>query len=43
VRFGFAPLYLSRVDVFDAVETLARLLATGAWDRPEFHQRKLVT
>ena len=43
VRFGFAPLYISRVDVFDAVEVLARLLDTGAWDRPEFHQRKLVT
>lgn len=43
VRFGFAPLYLSRVDVFDAVEVLARLLDTGAWDRPEFHERKLVT
>ncbi len=43
VRFGFAPLYISRVDVFDAVEILARLLDTGAWDRPEFHDRKLVT
>lgn len=43
VRFGFAPLYLSRVDVFDAVDTLARLLDTGAWDRPAFHERKLVT
>ncbi|TVR29146.1 MAG: kynureninase [Nitriliruptor sp.] len=43
VRFGFAPLYISRVDVFDAVEILARLLDTGAWDRPAFHDRKLVT
>ncbi len=43
VRFGFAPLYLRRVDVWDAVDTLADLLTTGAWDRPEFHHRRLVT
>jgi kynureninase len=43
VRFGFAPLYVRHVDVFDAVEVLADLLATGDWDRPEFHRRQTVT
>jgi kynureninase len=43
VRFGFAPLYVRYVDVFDAVEVLAGLLDTGAWDRPAFHARRRVT
>jgi kynureninase len=43
LRFGFAPLYLRFADVWDAVEALRDVLATGSWDRPEFHQRKAVT
>lgn len=43
VRFGFAPLYNSFCDVWDAVEIMAALLATGEWDRPEFHARSAVT
>jgi kynureninase len=43
IRFGFAPLYVRHVDVFDAVEVLAGLLETGAWDRPEYHARRTVT
>jgi kynureninase len=43
VRFGFAPLYVRHVDVFDAVEILADLLDTGAWDQPRFHARRTVT
>jgi kynureninase len=43
VRFGFAPLYVCHVDVFDAVEVLAEVLDTGAWDRPEYHARRTVT
>jgi len=43
VRLGFAPLYVRHVDVYDAVEILAELLATGAWDRPGFHRRRTVT
>jgi kynureninase len=43
VRFGFAPLYVRHVDVFDAVEVLADLLHTGAWDRPASHARRTVT
>jgi kynureninase len=43
LRFGFAPLYIRCVDVWDAVEALRDVLATRAWDRPEFQQRKRVT
>jgi kynureninase len=43
LRFGFAPLYLRFVDVWDAVEALRDILATRAWDRPEFQPRKRVT
>lgn len=43
LRFGFAPLYLRHVDVWDAIETLARLIETRAWEEPRFQQRKAVT
>ncbi len=43
LRFGFAPLYLRYVDVWDAAEALGDILRTGAWDRPEFHRRAAVT
>jgi kynureninase len=43
VRFGFAPLYLRFVDLWDAVEILRQVLQDGAWDRPEFKQRASVT
>ncbi len=43
LRFGFAPLYLRYVDVWDAAEALGDLLRTGAWDRPEHHHRATVT
>jgi kynureninase len=42
VRLGFAPLYVRYVDVWDAVEHLADLLDTGAWDDPAFHARQKV-
>jgi kynureninase len=42
VRFGFSPLYVRHVDVWDAVAHLAELLRTGAWDRPAFHARRTV-
>jgi kynureninase len=31
MRFGFAPLYVRYVDVFDAVAALKDILETGAW------------
>jgi kynureninase len=43
LRFGFTPLYTSFADVFDAVEILRAVLASGAWDRPEFKRRAAVT
>jgi kynureninase len=43
LRFGFTPLYLRFVDVWDAVETLRDVLATEAWRKPEFAARGAVT
>ncbi len=43
LRFGFTPLYLRFVDVYDAVEILAGLIEAGSWDSPEFHRRAAVT
>jgi kynureninase len=43
MRFGFAPLYVRHVDVWDAVAALEDVLATKAWDRPEFIRREYVT
>ena len=43
LRFGFTPLYLSMEDVIEAARILADILATGSWDRPEFHARAKVT
>ena len=43
LRFGFAPLYVRHVDVFDAVIALREILATRAYDAPRFRLRALVT
>ncbi len=43
LRFGFAPLYIRHVDVWDAVEPLADIMQSSAWDTPEFHARAAVT
>jgi kynureninase len=43
LRFGFTPLYLRFVDVFDAAGHLQQVLASGEWRRPEFNQRAAVT
>ena len=43
MRFGFAPLYLRFVDVWDAVDHLAEVMRTRAWDTEEFHTRAAVT
>ena len=31
LRFGIAPLYIRHVDVWDAVDALARIMASGSW------------
>jgi kynureninase len=43
VRFGFAPLYNTHEEVFEAAATLAKILDKKLWDTPEFRTRKKVT
>jgi kynureninase len=43
LRFGVAPLYVRFVDVWNAVEALRDVLATRAWDQPQFLARRAVT
>lgn len=43
LRFGFTPLYLRYVDVWDAVTVLAEILRSRSWDAPQFHQQHKVT
>ena len=42
-RFGFAPLYVSHVDVWDAVEALVAVLASFEHLHPAYAVRNLVT
>ena len=43
LRFGFTPLYLGFVELWDAVATLQSILTERTWDRPEYHARAAVT
>jgi kynureninase len=43
LRFGFSPLVVRAVDVHDAVEILADVLDTRAWDTPEHRAPRTVT
>lgn len=43
LRFGFAPLYNSYTDVWDAVDTLRLVLDDELWRAPEYQQRGAVT
>ncbi|MEZ5291969.1 MAG: kynureninase [Vicinamibacterales bacterium] len=43
LRFGFAPAYVRYVDVWDAVDHLAAVLAGGEWRDPALAVRKAVT
>jgi kynureninase len=43
LRFGFAPLYLRFVDVWDAANALGEILESGDWRRDVFDQKAKVT
>ena len=43
LRFGFTPLYTRFVDVWEAVEHLRQVLASGEWREARFNQRAAVT
>ena len=43
MRFGFTPLYTSFMDVWNAVDILARILESESWNQPQFLAKKAVT
>ena len=43
LRFGFAPLYVRHVDVWDAVEHLAQVMAAAEWREARFNEVAAVT
>jgi kynureninase len=43
LRFGFTPLYLRFVDVWDAVEQLHQVLESGQWKQERFDRKAAVT
>ena len=43
LRFGFTPLYLRYVDVWDAVDILADIMANEIWRDPKYQVRAAVT
>ncbi len=43
LRFGFAPLFNSYVDVWESVQRLAEIMHSERWREPKFNQRGAVT
>jgi kynureninase len=43
LRFGFTPLYIGFVEVWDAVEQLRQVLDSEVWREARFQQRQQVT
>ena len=43
LRFGFTPLYLRFVDVYDAVEHLVQVMRSGEYREARFNKRSAVT
>ena len=43
LRFGFSPLYVRFVDIFDTVAAIARIMATDEWNQPRFLSERVVT
>jgi kynureninase len=42
-RFGFAPLYVTHTDVYDAVERLVAVMDDREYERPQYATRNAVT
>jgi kynureninase len=43
MRFGFAPLYLRYIDIWEAVEVLGAVLDGGEWQGHKFGEKGEVT
>ncbi|MEM9285974.1 MAG: aminotransferase class V-fold PLP-dependent enzyme [Pseudomonadota bacterium] len=43
IRFGFSPLFLRYVDVWDTMDALEEIVRERLWDEPRFHVRAQVT
>ena len=43
MRFGFSPLFVRFLDVWDAMDALSEILATRRWDQDAFKHRSQVT
>ena len=43
LRFGFAPLYVSFTDIWNAVAQLVAVMEGQEWRKPEFRRRAAVT
>lgn len=43
LRFGFTPLYIGLTEVWDAIEHLSQVLASGEWREEHFNAKAAVT
>ncbi len=43
VRFGLPPLYVRHIDVWEAVDRMAEVMASGAWESERYKVRTKVT
>ena len=43
MRFGITPLFINLDDIEKAVTVLSNILNDKIWNKPEFHNRSLVT
>jgi len=43
LRFGFTPLYVRYVDVYDTVQALAEIMVSDEWNQAHFLAKKAVT
>ena len=43
LRFGFAPLYVSFTDIWDAAQLIEEILETKTWDQEQYKARNAVT